>query len=133
MNKKLISSVLIIALLNLVGCYSLQFVTVPEYKQIEKNEGKPDEIFVMTIYGQEYYFTDANFYIENDSLYGKGILFTSEEDLPFEGKIALKRIESFKMELYDQSKTIWIIVGSVAFLLLGILIIGGINSLAEVK
>ena len=133
MNKKLISSVLIIALLNLVGCYSIQSVTVPEYKEIEKNEGKPDEIFVMTIYGQEYYFTDSNYYIENDSLYGKGTLLTSEECLPFEGKIALKRIDSFKMEILDQSRTIWSIVGGVAFLLLGILIISGLNSLGEVK
>jgi len=133
MNKKLISSVLIIALLNLVGCYSQQSITVPEYKQIEKNEGKPVEIYVNTIYGQEYYFTDSNFYIENDSLFGKGILFTSEEDLPFEGKIALKRIDSFKMELYDESKTTWIIIGGVAYLLLGILIIAGINSLGKVK
>jgi hypothetical protein len=133
MNKKLISSVLIIALMNLVGCYSLQTVTVPEYKQIEKNEGKPDEIFVNTIYGQEYYFTDSNFYFENDSLCGKGILLTSEEDLLFEGKIALNRIESFKMELYDQTKTTWMIIGGVAYLLLGILIIAGINSFGEVK
>ena len=133
MNKKLISSVLIIALLNLVGCYSLQSVTVPKYKEIEKNEGKPEEIFVKTIYGQEYYFTDSNFYIENDSLYGKGILLTGEESLPFEGKIALKRIDSLKMELFDQSKTIWCIVGVVGFLLLGILIISGLSSLGEAK
>ena len=133
MNKKLISSVLIIAILNFVGCYSLKSVTVSEYKQIEKKEGRPDEIFVNTVYGQKYYFTDSNFYIENDSLYGKGILLSSKEDLPFEGKIALNRIESFKMELYDQSKTTWLIVGGIAYLLLGILIIAGINSFGEVK
>ena len=34
MNKKLISSLLVIALLNLLGCYSLESVTVPEYQKV---------------------------------------------------------------------------------------------------
>ena len=39
MNKKLISSILVVALLNLVGCYSFEPITVTEYKQVEEKEG----------------------------------------------------------------------------------------------
>ena len=102
MNKKLISSLLVIALLNLVGCYSFQSVTVPEYQNIEEEDGKPMEIFVTTKDFQEYHFSDSNFYIENDTLYGKRILFLSEEELPFEGKFALGEIESIQLEEFGQ-------------------------------
>jgi hypothetical protein len=102
MYKKLISSILVIALLNLVGCYSFQSVTVPEYKQVEEDDGKPEEIYVKTIDSQEYHFSNSDFYIENDTLYGKEILFLSEEDLPFEGKFAFGEIESIQLEDFGQ-------------------------------
>jgi hypothetical protein len=102
MYKKLISSILVVALLNLVGCYSFQSVTVPEYKQVEEEEGKPNEIYVKTIDSQEYHFSDSDFYIKNDTLYGKEILFLSEEELPFEGKFAFGEIESIQLEDYGQ-------------------------------
>jgi len=101
MYKKLISSILVVALLNLVGCYSFKSVTVPEYSQIEE-EDKPNEIKVKTKDSQQYHFSDSNFYIENDTLYGKGILFLSEEELPFEGKIAFGEIESIQLEEFGQ-------------------------------
>ncbi len=103
MNKKLISSLLVVALLNLVGCYSFRSVTTPEYKQVEEKEGKPNEIYVKTKDYQEYHFSDSDFYIENDTLYGKEILFLSEEELPFEGKFAFGEIESIQLEYLDQN------------------------------
>ena len=102
MYKKLISSILVVALLNLVGCYSFQSVTVPEYKQVEEDDGKPEEIYVTTKDSQEYHFLDSKFYIENDTLYGTEILFLSEEELPFEGKFAFGEIESIQLEDYGQ-------------------------------
>ncbi len=102
MHKKLISSLLVVALLNLVGCYSFQSVTVPEYKQVEEEEGKPNEIYVKSKDSQEYHFSDWNFYIENDTLYATEILFLSEEELPFEGKFAFGEIESIQLEYFDQ-------------------------------
>jgi len=100
MNKKLISSILIIALLNLVGCYSYESVSVPVYKQVEKEEGKPDEIKVVTKDLREYHFFDSGYYIHNDTLYGK----VSVKELSFEGKIAFWEIESIQFENFDWNK-----------------------------
>ena len=102
--KKIISSILVVALLNLLGCYSSNLVTVPEYKQVEEEEGKPDEIYVKTEDYREYHFPDSDFYIENDTLYGKAKLLYGEEGLPFEGKIALGEIESIQFERYYKPK-----------------------------
>jgi len=102
MHKKLISSILVVALLNLVGCYSFQSLTVPEYQKIEEEDGKPNEIYIKTKDFNEYHFSDSNFYIENDTLYGKGILFLSEEEIPFEGKFAFVEIELIQLEYFDQ-------------------------------
>ena len=98
MYKKLISSILVFALLNLLGCYSSELVNVTEYKQIEE-EDKPDNIRVITKDFQEYYFSESNFYVENDTLYGKEILYLSKEELPFEGRIAFEEIESIKLKV----------------------------------
>ena len=99
MYKKFISSILVFALLNLFGCYSSEFVTVAEYKQMEE-EGKPDEIYVKTKDYREYHFSDSNFYIENDTLYGIAILLSGEEGLPFEAEFAFWEIESIQTENY---------------------------------
>ena len=99
MGKKLISSILVVAFLNLLGCNpsELMTVTVPEYKQFEKKEGKPDEIKVKTRDTQKYHFSNSNFYIENDTLYGKA---TFKEERFFRWKIALGEIESFQIESF---------------------------------
>lgn len=102
MSKKLISSILVVALLNLVGCYTLQPITVPEYKQVEKEEGKPDEIFVKTNEPIEYHFSDSNFYIENDTLYGNGILLQSKEEITLEKKFAISEIDSIQLYYFGQ-------------------------------
>ncbi|MDH3268696.1 MAG: hypothetical protein OEM46_07560 [Ignavibacteria bacterium] len=102
MYKKLIASVLVVALLNLFGCYSFEAITVPEYEQVEKEEGKPGEIYVKTKDSQEYHFSESNFYIENDTLYGKEISLQSEIEPPFEGKFALTEIKSIQLEDFGQ-------------------------------
>ena len=110
MYKKLISSILVVALLNLLGCYSSGLVNATEYKQIEE-DGKPNEIFVKTKDNQEYHFSESNFKVLNDTLYGKGILLINEEGPPFEGKIALSEIESIQFEGYDLDATLLLLVG----------------------
>jgi hypothetical protein len=92
--KKILISLLIIAMFNLlVGCYSSELLTVPEYNQIEQ-EDKPDEMLVISKDGQEYHFSYSNYYIENDTLYGK----VSVKELPFEGKFAYSEIKSIQVE-----------------------------------
>ncbi len=108
MYKKLISSVLVVALLNLLGCYSSDLVTAPEYNQIEE-EDKPDEIRVITKDSQEYHFSESNFYVENDTLYGK----VMEGELSFGKKIALSDIESIQFEYLNGVTTTLLVLGIV--------------------
>ena len=102
MNKKLISSLLVIALLNLVGCYSFESVTVPEYKQFVEEEGKPDEIYVKTKDSHEYHFLESNFNVENDTLYGTGKLLRSTEAITFEERISISEIDSIQLYYFGQ-------------------------------
>ena len=97
MYKKLFISFLLVAIFNLlVGCYSSMLVTVPEYNQIEE-EDKPSAISVVTKYGQEYHFSDSNFYVVDDTLYGNEVITLSGE-IPFEGKFAFGEIEFYSFE-----------------------------------
>jgi len=107
MYKKLISSILIVAFLNLLGCYSFKSMTVPEY-MVEEKEDKPDEIYVKTKDFQEYYFSDSNFYIENDTLYAdKG------------QKIALSDINTIEVESINWPVYILFVAGISAIIFIG--------------
>ena len=102
MYKKVFISFLILTLINFIaGCYSLQPVTVNEYKQLEEDDDKQDEIYVTTKDGQEYYFAESYFFFENDTLYGKA----SFKELPFEGKIAFGEIESIQLDFVGENIT----------------------------
>jgi hypothetical protein len=103
MNKKLISSILIVAILNLVGCYSSEFITEPEFEKIKKDA--PKNIRVITKNAEEYHFSQPDFYIVEDTLYGREILHLSKEELPFKGKFALGEIKSIQLEEVTQNYT----------------------------
>ena len=109
MYKKLISSILIVTLLNLLGCYSFKSVTIPEFKKVEEKENKPNEFYVKTKDSQEYHFSDSNFYIENDTLYGKEILRIDNrppyEEYQLDRKIALSEIESIEIKFLNLTAT----------------------------
>jgi len=98
MSKKLISSILVVALMNLLGCYSSELVTAAEYKQVEEKDGKPNEIYVKTKDYQGYHFSESNFYIDSDTLYGKVMV----RGMSFEGKFAFWEIESIQLEDFGQ-------------------------------
>ena len=122
MCKKIFISFLIVAVFNLlVGCYSSELITVPEYKQIEEKDGKPVEIYVKTNGFQEYHFSD--FYIENDTLYGKGKLLLSDGEQLLNRKIALSDIESIELESVSAGKTVAFVLGIVG---IGVLLFLGI-------
>jgi len=101
MCKKVFICFLLLALINfLVGCYSSELVTVPEYNQIEK-EDKPDEIRVITKGAQEYHFSDSNFYIEKDTLYGRAVTILTDMEQPFEGRFVLSEIKYIQFIVPD--------------------------------
>lgn len=104
MLKKIMSSFLIVAMMNLVGCYSSQIISGPDYQQIE--EVKPDEILVKTIMNEEYQFAKSNFHFRNDSLYGNATINQDIGNLK-DVKIAISDIKSIETETYDATKT-WI-------------------------
>ena len=89
--KKIISITLVVALLNLLGCYSSELITVPEYKQIEDAD-KPNDIMVKTKRSKLYHFTESNFYIEDDTLIGR----VNEKEMTIKGKIPLREIETIQ-------------------------------------
>jgi hypothetical protein len=101
MYKKLISSILIVAILNLVGCYSSEFITGPDFDKIEKDA--PRSIRVVTKDAEEYHFSQPNFYFVEDTLYGKEKLAQSEELVT--RKIALSDIELIEAESFDLGDT----------------------------
>ena len=102
MYKKVFISFLVLVFINFItGCYSLQTVAIPEYKQLEEEDGKQDEIYITTKDGQEYYFAESYFFFENDTLYGKA----SVNELPFEGKIAFGEIESIQLDFVGENIT----------------------------
>ena len=121
MNKRIITSVLVIALLNLFGCYSVKYLTVPEYQKIEGDKGKPSEIKVKVKDSQGYHFTDSKFYIENDTLYGKGEMILDEDEKPFEGEIALSEIESIEVENINWLNTSLLGLGILAIGVMGLI------------
>lgn len=109
MYKKFISSILLIAFLNLLGCYSFKSVTIPEFKKVEEKENKPNEFYVKSKDSQEYHFSDSDFYIENDTLYGKEILRIDNrppyEEYQLDRKIALSDIESIEIKSFNLTAT----------------------------
>ena len=118
MHRKIFIGFLLIALINfLFGCYSSELVTVGEYNQIEV-EDKSDDIRVITIYS-EYYLSD--FYIENDTLYGKGKEILYNKEKPFDGKITLSDIESIQFEYLNGVTTALAVLGIVAILFVGVI------------
>jgi len=120
MCKKTFISFLLVAILNFLGgCYSSRLITVSEYNQIDEKD-KPDDIRLTTNASQKYRFSKSNFYIENDTLYGKGEIIVGDNEEPFEGKIALSEIGPIEIENINWLITSLIILGIAAILFVGI-------------
>ncbi len=72
-HKKIIISLLITTLFNFfVGCSGSETVTFREYKKIEQLRGQPPKIYVRASDSYDYIFSHSNYYIQNDTLFGKG-------------------------------------------------------------
>ena len=127
MQKKIISGILVFALLSQVGCYSSQLISYNEYQKIEEEDGKPDNIRVTTKDTVEYHFFDQNYYFDSDTLYGKGTIIKMDEKLVSDVKIAVSNIESIKVNTLDSSATI-VVVG-----ILGAAVIAGIILLIAIS
>jgi len=107
MYRKIFISFLLLALINLLaGCYSAESITVAEYNQMEE-ENKPDDIGVITKDSEEYHFSDSNFYVVNDTLYGK----VGDSEQLLDRKIALSNIAWIEVDSINWATTILLGLG----------------------
>jgi hypothetical protein len=102
MYKELISSILVVALLNLLGCYSFKPVNPAEYKQVEG-------VIVITKHSNKFYFSD--FYFYKDTLRGKASPHSMGKRM--DKKIAISDIKSIESEYFDRGKTSLLTLGVV--------------------
>jgi len=112
--KDIITCILILAIINLItGCYSFRSATLSEYKQFEKEEGKPKEIYVKTKDNLWYHFTNFNYRIESDTLYGWGKILLEDWEEPSSINIPISNIESLGIEKKDMVRTYFAYAGIV--------------------
>ena len=106
MLKKILISFLLVAFINLLtGCYSFQSVSLSEFTQYKIEKGKPNEIYVKTKEHEWYHFTNSNYYIKNDTLFGNGKLLEEGWGELSSNKIALINIESLGINKKDWART----------------------------
>ena len=84
----------------LIGCYSTEVVNVSQYNSKDK-EDKPNTIQVLTQDGQRYSFSDAKFYIVDDTLYGEKVVVINDKWVSFTGKISFNEIK--EIEFYNEN------------------------------
>jgi hypothetical protein len=99
MYNKLLSSLLVIALLNLIGCYSAREVTLNE---ILTND-EISEITIKTKDSLSLSFEENDFYFSNDTLKGKSS--HSQIGEKFERAIPLSDIIRFESIEFDGAKS----------------------------
>ena len=111
MYKKLITSLLVVAFLNFVGCYSTEIVSPTQYKEYEYKGGVPDDIIVKTSNLKEYRFAKGKYSIKADSLYGIGFERVNDNYQTFKGTIPLSQIESIQYDEKNTTATTLLVVG----------------------
>jgi len=120
--KKAFITFILLTFINFItGCYTFNSVTVPEYKQVEEEEGKPDEIYVKTKSNEWYHFTNSQYYIKNDTLHGISSLLSDDWQSASNTKIAISDIESMGVE----SKN-WYLTSLIYFVIIGGIIVSAI-------
>ncbi len=117
MSKKLISSFLVVTLLNLLGCYSYQTLTKDELSQAEKYT----DLQVKTKNQYTYEFDEGNYTFSKDSIYGSGKLKLKNDkrvNEDYNGSIYFEEIEKLKMDGFDIVTTILVIAIPIALIVL---------------
>jgi len=122
MNKKIFISFLLVAFINLLtGCYSFQSVSLSEYEEFKMEKGKPNEIYVKTKDRTWYNFTNFNYHIQSDTLYGWGKMLDDDWKELSNEKIALVNIESLGINKKDWVRT-YLAYASIVLLAIGTII-----------
>ena len=114
MQKKYFIGLLILAILNFTGCYSLEMINKEDVNKGLAQINLSEELFLTTKDSTRYHFLPANFRIASDTLYGKGTIQDSSSIIPFHGSVALTDVESFEQWTPDTWATIGLITGILA-------------------
>lgn len=123
MPKNIFASVLIIALIiSLVACSSSELVTGQEFKRIEQND-TPKKIQVTTRDSTVYHFVKPNFYVKNDTLYGKKRFVLNDNERWLVRKIAISDIEYIQTEMGAGVKQLVLIGLALVIFIGGIIVI----------
>ena len=96
--------------------------TVSQYQKIVTENGKPDEIYLTKNDNKRYHFMKTDYYIQNDTLYGKGKLLVDREEL-INKNIALLDIAVIETEKINWGTTSCLGIGIITALVGTILII----------
>jgi len=72
MRSKFIVFTLCLSIYIFIGCSGWETVTLSEYEKVEQLRGQPPKIYVRTSDSYVYIFSHSNYYIQNDTLFGKG-------------------------------------------------------------
>ena len=117
MYKELISTFLVVTLLNLLGCYSYQTITKDELSQAEEYT----DLQVIMKNQYTYELDEGNYTFSQDSIYGSGKLKIKNgkrvnED--YNGSIYFEEIEKLKMDGFDIVTTILVIAIPIALIVL---------------
>jgi len=127
MKKYFISVLILCLLLQFNGCYSFRGISKDDFE----NQSEVKTLYVKTKFQETYRVDKGNYYVKNDTLYGKGEkIVTSSVTQPFEGCISINDIDSFQIEYYDGEKTLLLlggIVGLAALVLFFTIIISEIE------
>jgi len=124
MNKKFISIILVVTFFNLTSCSSSQVVTAEDFRPISQDDIS-EGILVITKDTKKYSFARTDYWIENDTLYGKGKKFVGKEEAPFEGSIFLGDVAFIEYEESDWYQTTCITTSIVIVGILGLILIVG--------
>ena len=111
MQKKYFIGLLILAILNFTGCYSLEMINKEDVNKGLAQINLSEELFLTTKDSTRYHFLPANFWIASDTLYGKGTIEDLSSVIPFQGSVALTDVVSFEQSTPDTWATIGLITG----------------------
>lgn len=138
--KKYITAILIpCLLLQFSGCYSSNYISKDKFLFDEKRQDvkqstfqdsisvdeKHKDIYINTINEELYFFSFSNYYLENDSLIGRGKKIFNYNEENFNGKIALTDILTIEQTEINSTNTLLFISGFI--LIFGGLIVGAIE------
>ena len=130
MGRKFCIVFLLFALINLFfGCTSSKAIWVNDFNPYTVKTEDPDNIIFKTIDSLEYHFSDTDFYIENDTLYGHVELDNKQsKDI----KIALSDIESIRFEYTNYTPILYGIGCGIGFVLIVIVYMGLMDTLDKI-